>query len=377
MTDKKKIQTPVYRLVELWRKQFLPFIIWCIAIYIVVAVYKNEHSYFGAEGVVELNEYIIAPLLEGTVQSISVDLYQEVKVGEVVGVIDNTIIKAQLETAEAELKKIKAELIAMTVDMSGGNLQGINTVRNLKMDEEESKIDYLDRLVEQEFDQVELQRLEILVKRYENLIKEKAIAESVYDEAKMQYNALKSKIDKNEEAIALAKKHYEQTESRRIALTEEGSSELEKLIAPYKESINVQEKIINELKEERKKLILRSPIEGKVTQVFCQTGQTVSAGTPILIVAYPTSTRIIAYLSENDISDIKEGTDVIVYGRHFPKKAINTKVLKVGATLEKLPLRIRPNPLLPNWGMTVLVGDVPPNAFLPGESVDVKFIKNI
>jgi len=51
-------------------------------------------------------------------------------------------------------------------------------------------------------------------------------------------------------------------------------------------------------------------------------------------------------------------------------------VLKLSAKMEEFPLHLRRNPLLPQWGLSVLVGEIPTDLFYPGEVLNLRFLRS-
>jgi len=72
------IKTPLSRLFMLWRKRFLPVLIWGTAVAVAVVLVQRQRVYVDAVGIAEAKTTYVAPLFDGTVQSLAVDVLDEV-----------------------------------------------------------------------------------------------------------------------------------------------------------------------------------------------------------------------------------------------------------------------------------------------------------
>ncbi len=376
--NNKPVPIPLSRKFKIWRLRILPFLVWLTAILISLTLINRNTQQIDARGVMEIKEAVVSPIYDGVINELSVDLFDPVEKGQLVAIMDDTIIKAQLSSAAAEISQIKSELEAgkETYKLQKQELKfdELNDLRRLAVNDEESRLDYLDRMVVQEIDKIELQRLEILYKRYEKLVEEKIIADITYRDTKLQYEHLKKKIQENEPILKEAKKRMEDSQKRlQERNTEKYDTQYDTILQPIKERIRTQEARLKELNEQRKFLVLKSPLAGKVTSIFHRIGETVLSGTPILTVSSPDSSRVIAYVNEKSAAKITAGLNANIFSKREKKQVLNAKVIKVSSKIEEMPTRLRRNPMIPEWGYSVLIGETPPHTFLPGEILDVKF----
>ncbi len=373
-----EISAPMHRRFRLWRQRFLPVLVWAAAIGITLVLVRQERGLIMAVGTVESRNVIVAPLVDGTVHGLSVDLLDGVESGQVVALMDDTLVTAELRTSEAELSRLsmllERENSRLELEVSSLALDGLDDMRRFMLNEETARLDLLDRRVQQESAEVELQRLSVMLKRQEALVKEQVVEQATYDELLLRHEALRTEIEGNKAAIAMEQTRVDEAAERHAELKKQPvfNIDIANYLMPLKESIAVQETIIEEIKERRMMLALRAPLAGQIAMIVRRTGEMAIAGEPVVMIAGAASTRVIAYVGESAARDLKPGSEVTIRSRRSPKHVAMAKVVKVGTQIEEMPLRLCRSPLMAEWGFPMLIGDVPAGTFLPGELLDLQ-----
>lgn len=367
---KGKVRAPFGRWIQMVFRRFIPFAVWLLAIGFLAYLAKTQIHEVDAVAIVESRQVDVASLVDGTIQSIAVQPFDEVKEGEVLVMFDDSLVQAELNTARAELGRVRADLEAAQAQW---NRDLLDDQRRYEVNEEEAHLDLLDRIVDQEADRVTAARLQMMMKNRERL---KGItSQEEYDTYRLEYEAIETKINENEKAIAFARERFDDTRTRRQARQEDtNKTEVDIALAPFKSEINVQDAKIQFLNQEVRRHVLRAPMDGVISNIDFCAGQAVMKGVPLMTVSDPSSTRVTAWVSEQNLRKLKVGTQVEVTTRRFPRDEAAASVLKVGARVQRFPVHLSPNPNLPQWGVAVLIGNIPERIFYPGEVVDVRFI---
>jgi len=143
-----------------------------------------------------------------------------------------------------------------------------------------------------------------------------------------------------------------------------------------------------ELKVQQKGLVITAPIDGVVVQIMStanvaatqragegvtlRAGEAVVAGQPILVIAQSKPKEIIGYVREAQIGQIKPGVRVELAKKTIPQQIGKSEVTFVGPVVEQLPVRLWPNPSVPQWGLPFVV-KVPAGMDLTaGETVGIR-----
>jgi len=299
-----KIRTPLRRRLQWVRCRLVPLVVWLGVVAVVVMFWRERVAMFDAPGMIEAErQAVIAPLQSGTLVGLTVGLSQEVQPGTVVARLDDAAVRAGLEVAQAELKRLQAELQATErrlrdeAELERANL--FSKTRNYAVRTEQLRLDKLDRMIQLENDQVELQRLGAMLERSRALHDRSVIGDQEYDDVKFRYEALKRKIAASKEALTVVERQLA------AALDAGGmpdelvrAESIEVALKPLREAINVQLKRLDEVRLQREALVLRSPIGGVITAVYRRVGDTVLAGDPVVAVADLGTMQVVSFVEQ-------------------------------------------------------------------------------
>lgn len=382
MSDESRNVTtmPLRRFPRIVRQRLIPVAVWLLAVGIFVLLNHERAPYTMAVGMVETDQVSLAPLQDGTVRSIRVDRFDTISEGDILAMMDDTLVLAELAIEEARLAQIQAELDVERArfenDSEQNTIDQLDRLRRYRMDEEEAHLEHLELSVEVEADRVKLERLKIEMERQANLVAEAIGDTSTYDDVRLRYEELKNELSSKTEALRIAKRNADIATSRR----EERESQLSEpsrnsllYLEPYLQELKVQEARREEIQQERLGLMLRSPISGQIAQVHFGPGETVLSGTPLITIQAQGARRVVAYVDEQIAVSVKAGSEVRLRSQSRPQVHAMAKVLRTGSALEEMPQRLWSSPVFAQWGYPVLIGEVPPNAFLSGETVNVRF----
>lgn len=360
-----------------WRQRAVPVLVWLACITLLIALTQRRAQYIEGTGLVQSNMATIAPALDGTIESMAVDLFADIEAGQVVAVMNDAIVQAEFRVAAAELNRLSASLAAERVrveaDRKDRELDALNDLRRFEMNEEEARVRYLEMVVEQESDIVELERLRIQSERYRGLVEQDIGEVDLYDETRLRYEALKKKVEENGNAVAAAKRLLDQASARRgDRQVQTDDVDVENFLDPLRSEIDVQQARIQAIQERQQQLVLRSPIAGRVTQLLRGPGEIVLAGDPVLVVADSQSRRVVAYLKEDAIERVSSGSEALVRSHSRPGVTVGARVARMGAMIEDMPAATQNIPLFTERGYPVLIDSITPGSFLPGERVSVR-----
>lgn len=261
--DMRAVRTPAGRLAGSMRRRFLPAVVWLAAVAAAVILAQRQGRYIDGTGTVEVNEVAVSPLIDGKVQQLSVDLFQQVEAGQVIAVMDDARASAELGACQADLAKLKTQLTSAVSDLPS-----------------------------------------------------------------------------------------------------------------IREQIRIQEARVLKAQERLALLTLKAPVAGRVAALHHRAGETVSAAEPIVTIANTDSQRVVAYVDEAFAHDVKEFKDVKLSSWRHPHEMLTAKVLEIGPCVEEIPRDLWRSPSAAQRGLPLLVGEIPSGAFLPGERIHVRFLRN-
>lgn len=371
------IRTPLSRLFMLWRKRFLPVLIWGAAVAIAIVMVQRQRVYVDAVGIAEAKTTYVSPLFDGTVQSLAVDLLDEVTEGQVVAIMDDTLIRSELHVAEAELDRVRATLDAESArfaqEQQKNETSAQDDRRRFQLNEEQARLNHLDRVIQHETDKVDLERLGVQLKRQEEMVKQHLLDQAAYDESRLAWEALKTKVDKDVAAIALAEKNMASAATRSETLSGElpVPEPTDAVLRSLQADIASQQAVVAEVQQRRQALALKAPVAGQIALIARRPGESMLAGDPILTIVGPGANRVTAFVDERAASTLKVGDNVELHSRTRPSTVARGKILKIGTYIEPFPERLQTRPVILQHGFQVLVGELPENVYRPGETLDL------
>lgn len=115
-----------------------------------------------------------------------------------------------------------------------------------------------------------------------------------------------------------------------------------------------------------------APVSGMITKVHRPPGTWVASGEPIVTIAAEKSDWIIAYLSQSDMQSISKNDSVRVILRDRPLWG-TAIVMSLGSQFELMPIHLRSDPNLPEFGLPVKISVPEELGLLPGELADLVF----
>ena len=216
-----------------------------------------------------------------------------VKKGELLALIDDREILANLNSAKATLKSLQAEL------------QLIDATYPLQIKEQEAKV----QAAKARYDYAVIN-----LSREEALLKQEFTTQDSVDQAQRERD-----VKWGDYQVALKTLHR---------LKEEYKQKRHSLLA----KINAQREKTKSLEVELSYTKIYAPISGYVSQVTTQQGETVVAGlsAPNLIsLIDPTKLEVWLYVDETDIGTVSPGKEVLYYVDAYPDKWFHGKILTI------------------------------------------------
>jgi multidrug resistance efflux pump len=315
----------------------------------------------------------------GKVASVGVRLYDRVSPGEVVAVLDDTQLRAALETANASIRRLKAELhagrIGLALDPSSGMGALTSDLRRFQLDEERRRLDILSANVDVERDRVELERKRLGHERARALYAAGLIPQAELDDARLLHEQAARLAEEHEKVLNESRTALRQVETRRQAF-EQTLPEFRRrepaLLAPLQEAVEVEVARLREIEAQRASLVLRTPVAGRVSQILAAAGQAVVAGEPILVIEEDGVQDVVAWVAEG--AQVRPAARVHVIDVHSGKVA-ESLVTGVGPAVEPLPQRLWRDGRVPEYGRGVTIAASPALSLTPGALVRVQFVQ--
>ncbi len=393
----KKTGTTFFRLGRL-RPHIMPILVWLGVLSCVVVLFRYRSQQFEISGIARGQVHHVAATCTGRLASVPVKLYEKVSAGQVLAVIDtvleNETLEAQLATIQAEIERLKVELITIQdTNLAEKTDRQINYVadkRRFAADVENTQISLLEIKAILASDYILLGDLYSEVKISQQLLEQDVIKPYELEKATVQCEALSKKIEENEALLEQAKNNISQSLKRYSEYDRRKpySPSVDNAINVVQKAIAVQEQLMNELLARFKPLELKSPINGVIIpisgnaneaplhrpgeNVVRKPGEVIAAGDQIFAVAEIKPREIIAYVNERQFGKVWEGMAVEVAQFAEVTKMAKSRIISVSPVIEQIPERLWVTPNVPQWGRPILITIHPELKLVSGETVRIR-----
>ena len=377
--DLRPIETPRAQKIEDFRRRTLPVIVWSVCALVVAGLLIGRARRFEYVGLARAMEYEISSHARATLETVVVDLYDDVSAGDVVAKLDDEPLLASIRTAEATVRQLNAQLESTRQELwtqtGSGNADWAADLRRFQIDEEQRRLEVLALRVEIESDRVEAERLAVELERSGTLLEAGLVSQSENDIARLAHEQVRRRLEENVVLLAQMESELAEARTRREAFERDHSREFsdEPMLRPLREAIAVETHRLDEIRLLRESMILRSPVGGQVSQILCRRGQAVEPGEPILLIAEQSVREIVAYLDEDAGSKIRENTPVLIANQNGSGTVAESVVLRVGPSIQELPPQLWNDPGIPSYGRAVVIAASPSMNLTPGQRVEVQF----
>jgi multidrug resistance efflux pump len=384
MTATMKLQLKKGRLLT----RMLPVFVWFAALGAVGVLFIHQGDQVDFTGIVTTQEQAIAVAEAGYIKTLPVRLYDPVKKGDTLAVIEistvgveqyNTdLINAQRATAQAELERLKAEMGAAEAELEADNSERdrdtLDTHRRLAVDVEQARLKILEVKTDLEPNRALLKDLELEVKTAEDLFNDKAIASYELQKTQSECEVVRQTVKANEQLLEQAQDHYAKAQLRLDEFKQSGPlhPSLSKILDPLAKAITVQEKLIEEFMRPRDTLVLTAPFDGVVSNLLYKPGQAVLRDIPIMTIVQPAPNCVTAWVPQKKIRDLHVDMPVQIVSQDLPRQIAVSRITHISPSMELLPERMWVSPDLPEWGQVVIIPIQPGMELVPNEIVNIK-----
>jgi len=357
-----RIPIPLGRRLHNARMSLLPPVVFLGVIFAVGFLWKD---YVAAPSMVGQAEPVLAHVSSykpGVLTGLSVNRFQKVKAGDVIGqvvVTDSKILSSSLAVIQSEIELLRV------------NMDPIAKQQRTVMDYNQLQLEWMRERARLTSAKVNLQLAETEYHRTEALYQDKIIAQRLFDQSKANKERLENEVS---ELTLLVEKA--EANLRLLQLTNAPDFSVIST-DPIVAAINVQKTKLKLTEDELSPVLLRAPIDGVVTSIFFRSGESVTPGQPIISIATEIPVRIVGYLRTPILSEPKPGMEVEIRTRGTRRETGHAKIVEVGAQMEAIPLAMQ--------GVAKLTGTelglplditLPANLSIrPGELVDITFLQ--
>ncbi len=274
-------------------KKYIGLIVLTILVLLIIFAVKSNNKMI-IQGEIDTKTVDLSSKITGRVKEIKVQKGDTVKKGDILVILDTPDIEAKSAQADAAIELAQSkELEVNNGARSEQRTMALNALNRAKSD---------------------LALAEKTYNRVKNLNNEGVVSNQKADEAFTMYQ--KAKQD-----VLIAQNNYNMIES--------GSRYEDKLMA----SANVKKakSTKNEVQSYLKENVIKSPIDGQITELSVEEGELVGAGYTIITIVDLNDNWVVFNLREDMLPKIKMGTEFFVKVPAIGKTPIKVKVNYISA----------------------------------------------
>lgn len=240
-----------------------------LLIIVIMACNRNQNK-FDASGTFEADEVIVSASANGKILALDIDEGSAVAMDSIVGRVDPTDLSLQKQQVQASIEAL--------------NEKTYDATPQIKMLQDQLKVQ-----------QAQLDNLLHEQARIENLLKEDAATKKQLDDINFQIESAKKQMNVTQQQINVQRNNVA-TQNRGI----------------LSESKPLQKKA-EQLQEQLNKTNIRNPINGTVITKYAETGEITSNGKPLYKIADLSTLNLRAYVTGDQLPQIKLGQQVAVF----------------------------------------------------------------
>ncbi len=361
-----------------FRRSYAIVLIWLLAIGGAVFIFQHKARKYQFIGLARGLEYRISSESGGKIESLVVDLFDDVNAGEIIAKLDDSLLEAQMRTARASIAHLQAQLEAARLNLATDGRTRLtdwqSKLADFEAKEEKYRVDALNLKVAIETDRIEEQRLALDLERTRKLLDLQVGSQEDYDEIRLRHERIGKQIAENTLLAARIDKDCKDAAARRAEFAKQLPESVaeDRLLAPFHAAIQKQEMEMDELRIRREEVVLRAPVAGRITQVLCQAGQAVRPGEPIAVLSERLATQVIGYAKESGPLPIRENMTVEISRSSQPLTVASAVITRMGAGIEPVPERLWRDPRRPEYGRSFVVSASAPLSLTPGEVILIR-----
>ncbi len=370
----------------------LPVLVWILAAVATTTLFFQRVAKFEAVGIARADEMSMIATANGRLDRMTVDLFAQVEKGQTLAILqlDSSIggdtlhqdIQSQMNTAIAELDKLKADLDAARLVIQSEKADRdndiITTHRRLALDAEQAKIATLeiDALIVP--DRVLVQDFNLQIEINEELTKDEQLKdigiEHEIERLRAQRNSLQSKIDQNVILLKERNNLLSLAEQRLADFTAKEPVPVDQKMAllPLQRAIEVQETLINGITLQRGTKPLIAPYDGVVSFIMCKENQAVLQGDPLFNFVRTQPKDIVAYANPKNAEQLHVTMEVEIIKQSLPNRIAKSQITHVGPAVEMIPERLWASKDVPEYGVPVRIANNVELRLMPNEIVGVR-----
>ncbi|MSU31933.1 MAG: HlyD family efflux transporter periplasmic adaptor subunit [Pedosphaera sp.] len=368
----KPIPSPPGALFKEFRIAFLPFLLFALVAGLTLQVWRGYVGPSSLMGEVESVKSVIASMNAGRLAQVQVDALQRVLAGDPVAQVlpvDPRILDSQIALSKARIDLIR---VGLGTDLRKANNR-VN-FESLRLDLMSKRVELMSSRSKLFYGELELSRIERLT----------AVTVPGSTGTPIPIFSLSERDAARRTVAVLTAESQELTKlvseiETAISEMSVGESKVDgEVPAATRASIAVEERTLDLLEAQMGPQTLVAPFDGVVSLILRHAGETVQPGEAILNISKEKSSRVVAFLRQPILTEVRVGMKVQVRSRSGRRAVGIGEVISLGSQLEPISASMLPKSSAASGaelGLPLLVTLPNDLAVYPGELVDLELLR--
>ncbi|MBN2024904.1 MAG: HlyD family efflux transporter periplasmic adaptor subunit [Pirellulales bacterium] len=304
--------------------------------------------------------------------------FDAVEAGQVVARLDDQPLRALLTALRGDAAAFRAELEATqtetALDQADRQQDHLRRSTDLQYQVERYRLDVLDRQAVIEEDQLELTLLNSRLAVMKRARSAGMLTEAEIADVEAEHQRVTALWEAHTASLKQAQEDLEAAAERLKGYPPLEQPDVDKLLAPIRESIAAAEARAEEVRAQIDMMELRAPVSGVISAIHLYPGQAAKAGEWIMTIAADKADHITAYVRPEQRLRPTVKMPVGVRARVPGQRMLAAAVESVGAQWEPMPLELLRDQRIPELVLPVRVTIPQDLKVRPGEIVDIRFL---
>lgn len=362
MTTQNKISHVTQYRRPWWKgiSQWWPLLVFVAFILIAVALYSNGGKYRVVTGTAERVVETISPLETARIVKVHVKVGDRVEAGDIIAQLDTAII-------DAESAVLKERIIQSRLE---SQLEQLTLERQFASAHQEAQQALRDAQMQFKIDTVEHDALVEEIARLEPLLQQQLIDAGVLVAKKARERVLREILTLSPDNIAALQAQVQRSELQK----QSALARLKEMEALVDSNAEDQQEAVNLVNIRKDGYTLRALQSGVISEVEGRAGDVVEAGARIATILIDGPSRIVGFLTENNLSSVAIGTPANIYPTASVRDVgvVQAHVVQVSPAVYSLPERVSPIRGQVVRGRRVILALEDEVQLVPGETVSIE-----
>lgn len=343
-----------------------PAVIWAVTMGAVIYLWTDVGSKGPIMGFAHSVQYKVESTERGRIVTLAVDVGQEVRAGQLIAALDPTDVDAEIGIQEAELGRLDAEL---------GSARNRATERSAtaagRFDQagDAATRDLGETEIELSVKAAELKAVTAQRKELSDLLSRGLITRKDLANTELRFARLSQEVKALRSTVKLSRTQAGAARARRRALPVGAASLAGKSLEAKKK---VVEHRLIQLRAQRKGLMLRTAMSGRVSEIMKHKGEVLLPGQALATIVAKRADRVVACVYEKQAMEMRVGRKVTLFPRGWSNKTFKGHVMAVGPIVNQLPARCRPERRQIAWGRDMFIQLDEPSDLVPGLAFNIR-----